>query len=119
MIRLTEDVMVEVQKRGCGPLENFIFGIRIQMWPVFQKLMAEHIDALKKYTDGTGTGLFRQKSSTDAAVATVSFLSSSLTCTHNFTHVHTLCPRLLLFSKDRLPLRCDLQLLHSPHRPTG
>lgn len=71
MIRLTEDVMTEVQKRGCGPLETFIFSIRIQMWPVFQKLMADHIDALKKFTEGAGSGLFRQRTSTDAAVATV------------------------------------------------
>lgn len=74
MIRLTEDIMAEVQKRGCGPLENFVFSIRLQMWPVFQKLMSEHIDALKKFTDGSGSGLFRQRTTSDAAVATVRLL---------------------------------------------
>ncbi|OBZ70084.1 Vacuolar protein sorting-associated protein 52 A [Grifola frondosa] len=56
MIRLTEDVMAEVQKRDCGPLETFIFGIRLQMWPLFQKSMAEHIDSLKKFAEGATSG---------------------------------------------------------------
>ncbi|KAI0071087.1 hypothetical protein K474DRAFT_1712758 [Panus rudis PR-1116 ss-1] len=72
MIRLVEDVMAEVQKRGCVPLENFIFSIRLQMWPVFQKGMADNIDALKKYAEGASAGYFRRGAvTTDASVATI------------------------------------------------
>ncbi|KAJ7068419.1 vacuolar sorting protein [Mycena amicta] len=52
IIRLTESVMTEVQNRGCPPVESFIFTLRLRMWPVFQKAMTEHIDALKKVADG-------------------------------------------------------------------
>ncbi|KAF6762609.1 Sac2 family-domain-containing protein [Ephemerocybe angulata] len=70
MIRLTEDIVTEVQKRRCPPAENFIFGIRIQMWPVFQKVMHEHIESLKKLAEGTSGGYFSRSSPvTDASVA--------------------------------------------------
>lgn len=52
MIRLTEDVMLEVQKRGCQPLETFIFTLRLKMWPVWQKGMADHIEGVKKLAEG-------------------------------------------------------------------
>lgn len=73
MIRLTEEVIAETQKRHCGPLETFVFGIRLQMWPVFQKIMAENIDATKKYAEGAVAGYFRRgAATTDEAVANVS-----------------------------------------------
>ena len=56
MIRLTEDVLNEVQKRGCAPLESFTFSIRLKMWPVFQKAMSDHVDELKKYAEGASSG---------------------------------------------------------------
>ncbi|KAI0939262.1 hypothetical protein AcV5_000731 [Taiwanofungus camphoratus] len=72
MIRLTEDVMAEVQKRNCSPLETFIFGIRLQMWPIFQKSMAGYIDALKKLAEGAISGYFRRGiATTDAAVLSI------------------------------------------------
>ncbi|KZT12563.1 Vps52-domain-containing protein [Laetiporus sulphureus 93-53] len=72
MIRMTEDVMKEVQKRNCSPLETFIFTIRLQMWPVFQKLMAEHIDSVKKLADGATSGYFRRGVvTTDTAVSNI------------------------------------------------
>ncbi|EIN10314.1 Vps52-domain-containing protein [Punctularia strigosozonata HHB-11173 SS5] len=76
LIRLTEDVMAEVQKRQpqCGPLESFIFTQRLQMWPIFQKGMSEHVDALKRLHEGTGAGLAlfsRATPLTDAVVFTV------------------------------------------------
>ncbi|EDR12808.1 vacuolar sorting protein [Laccaria bicolor S238N-H82] len=64
MIRLTEDVGTEVQKRRCAPAETFIFGLRLQMWPVFQKAMTEHIEALKKLAEGTNYGYFGRTSTT-------------------------------------------------------
>lgn len=73
MIRLTEEIVTEIQKRRCPPAENFIFGIRIQMWPVFQKAMHEHIESLKKLAEGTNSGYFSRTSPiTDATVTKVS-----------------------------------------------
>lgn len=72
MIRLTEEVIAETQKRNCGPLETFVFGIRLKMWPVFQKLMAENIEATKKYAEGAVSGYFRRGTvTTDDAVTGV------------------------------------------------
>jgi hypothetical protein len=72
MIRLTEDVIAEVQKRGCPPLESFIFGIRLQMWPVFQKAMSEHVKALKTLADGATSSYFsRTTTTTDASVSLI------------------------------------------------
>lgn len=73
MIRLMEYVVLEVQKRNCPPVEFFVFGLRLQMWPVFQKAMAENIDALKKLAEGTGSGYFsRAAVTTNSSVANVS-----------------------------------------------
>lgn len=72
MIRLTEDIVAEVQKRSCPPLESYIFGIRLQMWPVFQKSMSEHVEALKKLADGATSGYFsRTTATTDASISLV------------------------------------------------
>lgn len=72
MIRLTESVMLEVQKRGCSPLESFVFGLRLQMWPLFQKAMSDQVDALKKLAEGAGGGYFRRAvETTDASVNNV------------------------------------------------
>ncbi|KDQ29316.1 hypothetical protein PLEOSDRAFT_1076091 [Pleurotus ostreatus PC15] len=69
MIRLTEAVLNEIQNRSCPPLESFVFAIRLQMWPVFQKLMTENIDSLKKYAEGTSLSYFaRAASTTDASI---------------------------------------------------
>ncbi|KAA1466314.1 vacuolar sorting protein [Dentipellis sp. KUC8613] len=72
MIRLTEEVMVEIQKRDCPPLETFVFGLRLQMWPLFQKMMTEQVDALKKLAEGASAGYFRRAvETTDALVSTI------------------------------------------------
>ncbi|KAH9899993.1 Vps52-domain-containing protein [Cubamyces lactineus] len=71
IIRLTEDVVTEVQRRNCSPLETYIFTLRLKMWPVFQKLMGEHIDALKKFAEGATSGYFRRGTTTDAAVSSI------------------------------------------------
>ena len=44
--------MLEVQKRGCPPLETFIFTTRLKMWPIWQKGMADHVDGVKKLAEG-------------------------------------------------------------------
>jgi len=72
MIRLTENIILEVQKRNCPPVEFFVFGLRLQMWPVFQKSMAEHIDALKKLAEGTSSGYFsRAPTTTNSNVTSI------------------------------------------------
>jgi hypothetical protein len=73
MIRLAEDVIAEVQKRGCPPMESYVFGIRLQMWPIFQKAMTDHVEALKKLAEGTGSRYFgRSTTTTDVVVSSVS-----------------------------------------------
>jgi hypothetical protein len=65
--------MEEVQRRGCPPLESFMFGLRLQMWPVFQKSMTEHLESLKKVAEGVSSGYFtRAVITTDASVSLVS-----------------------------------------------
>ncbi|KZP02599.1 hypothetical protein FIBSPDRAFT_969813 [Athelia psychrophila] len=73
MIRLVEDVVTEVQRRNCPPLENYVFALRLQMWPVFQKAISEQIEALKKLAEGTTAGYFgRAVSTTDLWVSSIS-----------------------------------------------
>jgi len=85
MIRLTEDVVNETQRRGCAPLETVLFAMRLQMWPAFQRAVSDHVEQLKKYADGVSSsgsvgGFFgRGASTTDVSVATV---SSSLSRPH-------------------------------------
>jgi len=53
-------------------VEFFVFGLRLQMWPIFQKVMAEHAEALKKLAEGASTGYFsRAVATTDAGVANI------------------------------------------------
>ncbi|KAF8195726.1 Sac2 family-domain-containing protein [Mycena galopus ATCC 62051] len=68
IIRLTEDVMAEVQRRACPPAESFIFTLRLKMWPVFQKAMTEHVDALRKLAEGASAGYFSRAVATTNAI---------------------------------------------------
>ncbi|TFY83941.1 hypothetical protein EWM64_g58 [Hericium alpestre] len=81
IIRLTEEVMVEIQKRECPPLETFVFGLRLQMWPLFQKAMTDQIDAHKNLAEGAGGGYFRR------AVATTDTLVLSTEETMIFSNL--------------------------------
>lgn len=61
MIRLTDSVLTEAtEMRNCTPLEPFLLGLRMQLWPLFQKGMSDNVDSLKKLADsgGAGTGSF-------------------------------------------------------------
>ncbi|KAF7793700.1 hypothetical protein EIP86_004816 [Pleurotus ostreatoroseus] len=77
MIRLTEDVMLEVQKRGCPPLETYIFTTRLKMWPVWQKGMADHIDGVRKLVENATSGggalgaMWRKTALSEATVRTI------------------------------------------------
>lgn len=75
MIRLTEDVGTEIQMRQCPPVETYIFSLRLQMWPVFQKGMSEHIESLKRIAEGTNSGYFgRASTTTNTFVSNVCYL---------------------------------------------
>jgi len=56
MIRINEAVLAETEKRECSPLETFLVGLRLKMWPIFQKEMSTHVDSLKRLVDGAGAG---------------------------------------------------------------
>ncbi|KLO11242.1 hypothetical protein SCHPADRAFT_921851, partial [Schizopora paradoxa] len=72
MIRIIENVLAEVQTRGCAPLEGWLFGLRMQFWPVFQKMMSEHISSLSKLNESSAGGYFRRGNVvTDANVKTI------------------------------------------------
>ena len=58
-----ENTLAEVQTRGCVTLETWLFGLRMQFWPVFQKLMSEHVSSLNKLAEVGSGGLFRRTSS--------------------------------------------------------
>lgn len=64
MIRVAEDIVAEIQKRHCPPAETYVFGLSLQMWPIFQKGMTEHIESVKKLAEGTSSGYFGRSSTT-------------------------------------------------------
>jgi len=68
MVRLTEAVIAEVQKRQCSPLETFFFTMRLQLWPVFQKVVSEHCDSLKKLSERPSGYFSKAPVTTDALV---------------------------------------------------
>ncbi|KAG8858375.1 hypothetical protein FRB91_009827 [Serendipita sp. 411] len=60
MIRFNEAAYQEAGKRGCTPLETFLVGLRISLWPTFQSEMSAHVESLKKLADAaTGSMLVR------------------------------------------------------------
>ncbi|KAF9247342.1 vacuolar sorting protein [Melanogaster broomeanus] len=68
MARLTEAVTAEVQKRQCSPLETFFFSMRLQLWPVYQKVMSEHCEALKKLSERSNGYFSKAPMTNDATV---------------------------------------------------
>ncbi|KAI6047442.1 vacuolar sorting protein [Pisolithus marmoratus] len=69
MVRLTEAVLAEVQKRQCSPLETFFFTMRLELWPVFQRVMTEHCDSLKKVAEKPSGYFAKTNPTTDAMVS--------------------------------------------------
>ncbi|PCH41154.1 Vps52-domain-containing protein [Wolfiporia cocos MD-104 SS10] len=113
MIRLTEDVMAEVQKRSCSPLETFIFTIRLQMWPVFQHSMAEHIESVKKLAEGATSGYFRRGvTTTDGAI--LSICRRYITLFNSFIALTEQPEETMIFS-NLLRLRQELSKLIATH----
>ncbi|CAL1700934.1 unnamed protein product [Somion occarium] len=113
MIRLIEDVMAEVQKRNCSPMESYIFTIRLQMWPVFQKAMADNIDALKNYAEGAGSSFFRRGAvTTDSGVASI--CQRYVVLFNSFVALTTSSEETMIFS-NLLRLRQELSKLITSH----
>jgi hypothetical protein len=74
MIRINENVIAEVQGRNCPPLEDFLMGIRMSMWPVFQKEMSLQIESLKKLVDGSAGGILTKGGLKDGVMRAVELL---------------------------------------------
>jgi hypothetical protein len=72
MIRLNENVYLEAERRSCGPLETFLLGQRLAMWPLFQKDMGAQVDSLKKLADNAVGGYLSRSGIKDSAVQVVS-----------------------------------------------
>jgi hypothetical protein len=75
MIRLNDDVLAEIEERGCIPLESVCTSLKLSMWPIFRKEMDAHLDSMKKLADaaaGTGFGAMLSKGVKDSVVREVS-----------------------------------------------
>ncbi|KAF8607741.1 hypothetical protein BDV93DRAFT_603525 [Ceratobasidium sp. AG-I] len=71
MIRVNENVYLEAEKRGCGPLETFLLGQRLAMWPLFQKDMGMQVESLKKLAESAVGGLLSRSGIKDSAVQVI------------------------------------------------
>lgn len=97
MVRLTEAVTTEVQKRQCSPLETFFFTMRLQLWPVFQKVISEHCDSLKKLSDRPSGYFNKAPPTTDefvmnASIKSAYMLPASLRPPADLQTLHQLIP---------------------------
>jgi vacuolar protein sorting-associated protein 52 len=101
MIRITEDVAAEVENRMCPAVSTYLFALRMQFWPVFQKAMSDHIESVKKLTEGTAASYFSRGSTlSQDVVLGVSFLIFGLLC------------NLYLLCSDLQALCCNFQFIH-------
>ncbi|THH27285.1 hypothetical protein EUX98_g6907 [Antrodiella citrinella] len=113
MIRLTEDIMAEIKKRECSPLESFIFTMRMQMWPIFQKAMQENVEAVKRYAEGTSSGYFRAKIvTTDGVVSSI--CSRYIVMFNSFVALTNTPDETMIFS-NLLRLRQEIAKLIATH----
>jgi hypothetical protein len=71
-IRLTENIYIEASKRSCRPLETFLLGQRLSMWPLFQKDMGAQVESLKKLAESAVGGYLSRSGIKDSAVQVVS-----------------------------------------------
>ncbi|KAG8692815.1 hypothetical protein FRC09_010935 [Ceratobasidium sp. 395] len=71
IIRLTENIYLEASKRGCRPLETFLLGQRLTMWPLFQKDMGLQVESLKKLAENAVGGYLSRSGIKDSAVQVI------------------------------------------------
>ncbi|KAF8631583.1 hypothetical protein AX15_002333 [Amanita polypyramis BW_CC] len=113
MIRLIEEVVIEIQRRQCPPVETYVFMIRLQMWPIFQKLMTDHVDALKKLAEGSSTSYFsRAPGTTDPMVTSICHRYTVIF--NSFIHLTVHEEETMIFS-NLLRLRQELVKLTTRH----
>jgi hypothetical protein len=81
MIRLNERILNIAQERGTIPLEGFLQGQKMVLWPLYRKEMDNHIDSLKKLADeaeGKGLAGFMGRGVRDQAVRGVASRYASI-----------------------------------------
>ncbi|KAJ8523544.1 hypothetical protein ONZ45_g119 [Pleurotus djamor] len=98
MIRLTEAIVTEIQ---------------VRMWPVFQKLMTENIEALKKVAEGSSQSYFsRAPSTTDASV--IAICKRYIVTFNSFVSLTEQAEETMIFA-NLLRLRQEVTKLISKH----
>lgn len=68
MIRLNEAAYQEVCRRSCGPMETFLVGVRMSLWPLFQSEMSAHVESLKTLADSATGSMFARGNVRDPVV---------------------------------------------------
>jgi vacuolar protein sorting-associated protein 52 len=71
MIRINDAALRESEVRQCGPMETFCLGVRMVLWPVFQKGMDSQVTALKKFADSASGGILSKGHVKDTNVQSV------------------------------------------------
>ncbi|ELU45944.1 vacuolar sorting protein [Rhizoctonia solani AG-1 IA] len=84
---LNENVYLEAERRGCGPLETFLLGQRLAMWPLFQKDMGVQVDSLKKLAENAVGGYLSRSGIKDSAVQVVSILPRTIVILYSEVYV--------------------------------
>lgn len=70
MIRLNDSIFTSlIDTTHCPPMENHLIGIRLSLWPLFQKTMGAQVESLRRI-NGTAAsgGVFTKTSVKDSAV---------------------------------------------------
>jgi hypothetical protein len=63
MIRLNDTLMAQLigdNNTGNCPtqsMETYLIGLRLLLWPIFQKEIGNHVDSVKKLSDGSSGGM--------------------------------------------------------------
>lgn len=78
MIRLNDEIIATlVADQCCPPMENYLIGIRLALWPLFQRVMGLQVDSLRRINgsvQNSGVNVFAKAAVKDSAVQ-VSFPS--------------------------------------------
>jgi hypothetical protein len=74
MIRLNDRLLAQAEQRGTIPMEGYLQGQKMALWPLYRKEMDAHVDSLKKLADeaeGKGLSGFMGRGVRDQAVRAV------------------------------------------------
>ena len=81
MIRLNEHILRISQQRGTIPLEGYLQGQKMALWPLYRKEMDNHVDSLKRLADeaeGKGLSGFMSRGVRDQVVRAVASRYASI-----------------------------------------